>query len=176
MTNVGTQIISARETSFKSCVTPIAFIAATLSNFEFLHKVYQELRRPGAPPLRVVVEDASHIPAHMLVALFFWFPRLEPGGLLIMEDIEANVSTKYGGHAIQSELLPQIINDVHHCGDAVKTENPACFPSIQRLLKSVHCDLHICVFERNEMPASDPSKETSTPPSNALDGKQCLFK
>ena len=157
-------------------MTPIAFIAATLSNFEFLHKVYQELRRPGAPPLRVVVEDASHIPAHMLVALFFWFPRLEPGGLLIMEDIEANVSTKYGGHAIQSELLPQIINDAHHCSDAVKTENPAYFPSIQPLLKSVHCDLHICVFERNEMPSSDPSKAMSTPPSSALDGKKCLFK
>jgi hypothetical protein len=146
------------------------------SNFEFLHKVYQELRRPGAPPLRVVVEDASHIEGHMSAALFFWFPRLEPGGLLIMEDIEPNSSKKHGGHRIQTDLLPQIINDVHYCGDAVKTENPACFPTIQPLLKSVHCDLHICVFERNEMPASDPSKEMSTPPSNALDGKQCLFK
>lgn len=147
------------------------------SNFEFLHKIYSsQLRRPDAPPLRVVIEDASHIPQHMAVALFFGLPRIELGGLLIMEDIEPNVSNKHGGHGIQTDLLPQIVNDIHYCGDAIKTEDPACFPTIQPLIKSVHCDLHICVFERSQVPASDPPKEVSMPPPNALDAKRCLLK
>lgn len=148
------------------------------ADFDFLHSVYDKLvlQRQGGPPLRVVIEDASHIPAHMAVAVFFWLPRLEPGGLLFLEDIEPNVSTKHGGHGIQSDLMPQLMSDIHYCGDEFHTEDPACFPSIQGLIQSIHCALHVCVIQRNDVPASDPPREQSMPPANALDLRQCLGK
>lgn len=147
------------------------------SNFEFLHATYTKVfKRPGAPPLKVVIDDASHIARHMVAAVFFWLPRLEPGGLLFLEDIESNVSPKPVAHGIQSDFIPQLINDVHYCGDANKPEPDPCFPTLVNLIQSVHCDLHICVIQRNMEPASDPPKELSIPTPNALDLSMCLGK
>lgn len=148
------------------------------ADFDFLHSVYRKLvtERPDGPPLRVVIEDASHIPSHMAVAVFFWLPRLEPGGLLFLEDIEPNVSTKHGGHGIQSDFMPQLMSDIHYCGDEFLTEDSACFPQIQGLIQSIHCALHICVIQRNDVPASDPPREQSMPPPHALDLQKCLGK
>lgn len=150
------------------------------SDIDFLQSVYDKLvtnrSDDDKKPLKVVVEDASHIPSHMVTAVFFWLPRIEPGGLLFLEDIEPNSSTKHGGHGIQSDFLPQLISDIHYCGDPLNTEDPSCFPTIQPLIQSIHCSLHICVIQRNDVPASNPSREESMPPPNALDLKQCLVK
>lgn len=144
------------------------------ADFDFLYATYRRMRqRPDAPPLRIVVDDASHIPQHMAAALWFWLPRLEPGGLLFLEDIEPNVSNRHGGHRVQTDLLPQLIHDVHYCGDPQKTEDPPCFPNMLELIQSVHCDLHVCVIERTRnLPAFDPPREDSIPPPNALNLKE----
>ena len=127
------------------------------------------MRRPGAPPLKVVVEDASHQAAHMAASLFFWFPRIEPGGIFIMEDIEPNLG---GADGFLRELLPQLVLDVHFCGHPENPEDRARFPTLWPLLQSVHCEMHICVFERNSESAMPHlSRELSTPPKHALDGR-----
>lgn len=129
-----------------------------------------KMHRPDAPPLKVVIDDGAHHSQHMVQTVFFWFPRIEPGGMLIVEDIqpieEANL--------FRTQFLPQIMSDLHFCGDPKQKPDEACFPQLYPLLQSIHCEMHICVFERNQVPAiPDLSIEESSVPSNALDMSKC---
>lgn len=59
-------------------------------------------------------------------------------------------------------------------GDPREKKDEACFPQLYTLLQSVHCEMHICVFERNSEPAApNLSIEESKPPQNALNMSQC---
>ena len=67
------------------------------------------------------------------------------------------------------------MKDLHYCGipKDKQAEDELCFPTLFPLLASVHCELHICIFERSDHPAREPSLEESTMPKNALDLRQC---
>ena len=41
----------------------------------------------GAPAFRVVIDDGSHVPSHQQIALATLFPRVEPGGIYVVEDL-----------------------------------------------------------------------------------------
>jgi len=129
-------------------------------------------------PLKVVVNEGAHRSSwQMAMALFFWFPRLEPQGLFFLEGIQETTT-------FRKEFLPQLIRDIHWCGspplDLIEgseeeaNEEQPCFPTIHRLLKSFHCELHICVFERNNVVVSmEYDLAESTPPPNALNASLC---
>mmetsp|Transcript_3968 Transcript_3968/g.8542 ORF Transcript_3968/g.8542 Transcript_3968/m.8542 type:complete len:435 (-) Transcript_3968:1822-3126(-) len=151
------------------------------SNVEWLHQIWNEHIYRGnrliegstsdkSPPLKIVVDDGSHLANHMVHSVFFWLPRIEPGGILIIEDVqpidEANL--------FRTQFLPQVMADLHFCGDPNQKKDEACFPQIYPLLQSIHCEMHICVLERNDEPAvPDLSIGNSKPPPNALDMSQC---
>jgi len=139
------------------------------SEVEFLNKIWTEkMKRPDAPPLKVVIDDASHVARHMAQSVFFWFPRIEPGGLMIVEDIQPTGEA----NPFRTQFLPQILADLHFCGLPDFPETP-CFPTLQPLLNSVHCEMHICVFERNDEPAVELSLKDSEIPPGALDLSTC---
>lgn len=124
----------------------------------------------ASPPLKIVVDDGSHLAKHMVYSVFFWFPRIEPGGILIIEDVqpisEANL--------FRTQFLPQLMSDLHFCGDPMQSKDEACFPQLYPFLQSIHCEMHICVFERNDKEAlPNLSIEDSKPPPNALDMSKC---
>jgi len=148
------------------------------SDVEWLHRIWNEhmyRQKPNnslesSPPLKIVVDDGSHLAKHMIYSIFFWFPRIEPGGILIIEDTqpidEANL--------LRTQFLPQIMADLHFCGDPNQHKDEPCFPQLYPLLQSIHCEMHICVLERNERPAIPYlSIEESKPPPNALNMTQC---
>jgi hypothetical protein len=140
------------------------------ANMKDLLKLWQDMRgRPDAPPLKIVIDDGAHISDQMALSIFFWFPRIEPGGLLVMEDIQPiPEATEF-----RLYLLPQLLHDMHYCG--TKTEE-VCFPTIQPLLKSIHCEMHICVLERNDQPAVLLDETASMPPPHALQrNAECLY-
>ena len=142
------------------------------SDYDFLHRVWTEDMNQGRDaPLKVVVDDGSHLAAHMAASLFFWFPRIEPGGILVVEDIEP----LQPANDFRLHVLPQVLKDLHYCGNDSSFKEKACFPTIQPLLQSVHCEMHICIFERNSHPAIEPSREDSIPPRHVLKGQDCLF-
>ena len=58
-------------------------------------------------------------------------------------------------------------------GDPKQRPDDLCFPSLFPLLASIHCELHICVFERSDHPAREPTVEESRSPPNALDMSLC---
>ena len=141
------------------------------SSYEFLLETWTtKMKRSDAPPLKVVVEDASHLADHMAKSLFFWFPRIEPGGILVVEDVQPIQEA----NKFRTDVLPQVMKDLHYCGDPTFLDK-VCFPTIQPLLHSVHCELHICVFERNQEPAIEPSQAESIPPPHALRAADCMF-
>ena len=139
------------------------------SDYDHLHSVWTtHMRRPDAPPLKVVVDDASHQSPHMVASVFFWFPRIEPGGVLIVEDIQPYRDM----HAFRTEFMPQIMNDLHFCGNPKFTQLDVLnFPTLHPFLASIQCEMHICAFERNDAPAQELSREESRPPPHALDAK-----
>mmetsp|Transcript_12045 Transcript_12045/g.17548 ORF Transcript_12045/g.17548 Transcript_12045/m.17548 type:complete len:345 (-) Transcript_12045:158-1192(-) len=144
------------------------------SEYDFLQKIWtEEMKRPDSPPLKVVVDDGAHVSTQMAASLFFWLPRIEPGGILVMEDIQPISDS----NQFRTHILPQVVKDLHWCGNELKEiKDTRCFPTIQPLLMSVHCEMHICVFERNDVPALEPSKEDSvTPPDAFTNAQKCLF-
>ena len=99
------------------------------------------------------------------MTVFFWFPRLAPGGVLIVEDIQPTKPA----NTFRSKFLPQMMHDLHFCGNPDFKEHER-FATLRPLLRSIHCELHVCVFERNSEPAiPDLSRDLSTPPAHALD-------
>ena len=140
------------------------------SSFTFLQDTWSKhMRRPDAPPLKVVVEDASHLSQHMAISVFFWLPRIEPGGILVVEDIESYTPA----NKFRTDLLPQLMMDLHYCGLPEETDNTMCFPTLAPLIKGISCELNICVIERNNHPAIEYNETQSMPPPNALDLMQC---
>ena len=136
----------------------------------YLHSVWtKEMKRPDAPPLRIVVDDGAHLSEHMAQTVFFWLPRIEPRGILIVEDIQPIQEA----NAFRTQFLPQIMKDLHFCGDPKEHLDELCYPTLFSLLASVHCEMHICVFERSDTPASEPSIEDSRMPKGALDLRNC---
>lgn len=140
------------------------------SDVEWLNKTWTEkMRRDGdAPPLKVVVDDGAHLHEHMATSVLFWFPRVAPGGLMIVEDVQPIPEA----NKFRTQFLPQIMADLHYCGDPTLPDAP-CFPTLMPLLRSIHCEMHVCVFERNDAPASEPNLESSKLPDNALDLSRC---
>ena len=133
--------------------------------FDFLEETWTtHMRRPDAPPLKVVVDDGSHVAAQMVATVFFWFPRLAPRGVLVVEDIQPSNQA----NPFRAKFLPQMLHDLHYCGNPEFKEVER-FPTLRPLLNSIHCELHVCVFERNDEPAvPDLSRELSTQPKHAL--------
>ncbi len=136
----------------------------------FLDSVWKnKMKCPDAPPLKIVVDDGVHITKHMAQTDFLWFPHIEPWGLLIVEDIQPISEA----NAFWTQFLPQIMKDLLFCGDPAQDLDSLCFPTLFPLLTSIHCEMHICIFKRNNHPAREPNLEESTLLKNALDLKQC---
>jgi len=144
------------------------------SNYKYLKKTWTtSMQRPDAPPLMAVVEDASHLADHMATSLFFWFPRIQPGGILIVEDIQPEPEI----NKFRTHILPQVMKDLHWCGRDSTLPDTRCFPTLQPLLEGIHCEMHICVFVRNQVPSPpEPDREHSMTPDTAFSNAQdCLF-
>ena len=102
---------------FQELVDAERLHCGSAADVSFLKRTWTtHMRRPGAPPLMVVVDDGSHQAAHMVASVFFWFPRVAPGGVVIIEDIQPTLAA----NAFRSKFLPQIMHDLHYCGNTGK--------------------------------------------------------
>ena len=140
------------------------------SDVNYLDEVWRKsMKRPDAPPLKIVVDDGAHLAPHMAQSVFFWFPKTEHRGILIVEDIQPISEA----NAFRTQFLPQLMKDLHYCGDPKQSPDDLCFPTLFPLLASIHCEMHICIFERNDTPSKELSLAKSTMPPNALDMSKC---
>jgi len=163
---------AAKNKRYESLRTAKRLHCGDASDYDFLHKVWKtEMKREDAPPLKVVVDDGAHLGDQMAATLFFWIPRIEAGGMLVMEDIQPISEA----NPFRTHILPQVMKDIHWCGDP-KLKDTRCFPSLQPYIFAIHCEMHICAFLRNDKPAVEPDKATSLTPKDAFSNAQkCLF-
>jgi hypothetical protein len=76
-------------------------------------------------------------------------------------------------NTFRMQFLLQIMKDLHFCGNPAQDPDSLCFPTLFPLLASIHCEMHICIFKRNDHPTRELNLEELTLPKNALDLKQC---
>ncbi|KAL7527001.1 hypothetical protein ACHAWF_001996, partial [Thalassiosira exigua] len=132
------------------------------SDVTYLDSVWKEMNRPDAPPLKVVVDDGAHLAEHMAQTMVLLVPSDPTPGIPIEE-----------ANKFRTQFLPQIMKDLHFCGDPKLPLDEMCFPTLVPLLTSIHCEMHICIFERNDRLAKELSLKEAKLPTNALDLKQC---
>lgn len=139
-----------------------------------LEKTYQTMRQQSPDvPLKVVVEDGSHLSKHMAITVLFWFPRLAPGGILVVEDIESQTPA----NDFRRYFLPQLVQDLHFCGmEEDRGQKDFCLPTLAPLLHGIHCELHICVLERNQLPAVEHDEDHTMPPSDLFPNNVCWLQ
>ncbi|MFN3255128.1 MAG: class I SAM-dependent methyltransferase [Ilumatobacter sp.] len=76
---------------------------------QFLERVAVE-----CGPFDVVIDDGSHMPAHQILALEFFWEHLSPNGVLLVEDLCTNYwPTNYGGgyglpHTFMERIKPMV--------------------------------------------------------------------
>jgi hypothetical protein len=83
------------------------------ANPAFLRKVVAEM---GG--IDIVLDDGSHVSAHMRASLDALYPQLSEGGLYIVEDVHACYWTQFGGGYRRPgsfvETVKTMIDDMHH--------------------------------------------------------------
>ena len=65
--------------------------------------------------------------------------------ILFVEDVQpTGVANPWA-----TQFLPQIMKDLHYCGDKDKpTEDEACFPTLVDMIQSIHCEMHFVRLNR----------------------------
>lgn len=145
---------AANNTNYRALRDANRLHCGDASDFQFLNHVWTTyMNRTDAPPLKVVFEDVSHLSEHMATTVFFWLPRVEPGGILVVEDIESFTPA----NRFRTDFVPQLMMDLHNCGLPEEDKNnKICFPTLQPFLKGISCEFNICVcrVRRNEIDAA----------------------
>lgn len=117
---------------------------------DFVLTLLQKLGR--APD--VVIDDGGHSAEEMIGSFNLLFPRLAPCGLFFMEDLQESyrVGERDGFHV---KVLRPALEAIHYTADdtAVNKLRGNMSTNIVTRLRGVHCEQHICVFERNDAAA-----------------------
>ena len=81
------------------------------SDPEFLNGVARDL----GGRLDLVVDDGSHVNAHVRASFEVLFPYVVPGGLYVIEDVQTSYWEDYGGAApTTAELVKGLLDELNH--------------------------------------------------------------
>jgi 8-demethyl-8-alpha-L-rhamnosyltetracenomycin-C 2'-O-methyltransferase len=94
-------------------ITPLL---ADQSSSESLERVAEQ-----TGPLDIVIDDGSHVPAHIITSFHSLFPKLRPGGLYIIEDLQTSYWPYWGGNANEFDdpntsvgFLKSLVDGLNH--------------------------------------------------------------
>jgi demethylmacrocin O-methyltransferase len=67
-------------------------------------------------PIDIVIDDGSHLSAHVLTSFQILFPALRPGGIYVIEDLQTSYWPGWnGGHLGTSiDYLKSVVDELHH--------------------------------------------------------------
>ena len=98
----------------------------------------------------VIIDDGSHMMKHIKESLEFLFPKLNNGGLYIIEDLHTAFWRSYGGgYNTKSNfftIVSELINGMHHWYHTKKLR----YPSISRSCTGIHIHDSMVIFEKNQ--------------------------
>jgi hypothetical protein len=64
------------------------------------HRFLESLLKESGPP-DIVIDDGSHQCADVIATFGYMFPRLQPGGVYLVEDLQTSYWPAYGGSSVQ---------------------------------------------------------------------------
>jgi hypothetical protein len=110
---------------------------------DFLAKVIEEM---GG--VDVILDDGSHMMRHLRQSLKILFPRLAPGGVYMIEDLQTSYWGTYeGGYGKPANFfnaVGEIIDDMHHWYHT----HGVTWPGVGDAVSGVHVHDSITVFEK----------------------------
>lgn len=114
---------------------------------EFLNGLADEIG-----PLDIVIDDGSHLNEHVLASFHALFPRVRPGGLYVIEDVQTAYwpgwggldSDAHDGSATSMGLVRTLIDGLHH---QERTEPGAGAPT-DTTVCGVHVHHNLVVIEK----------------------------
>jgi hypothetical protein len=113
---------------------------------QFLHNVVDEM---GG--IDLVLDDGSHMGPHQRASFMALFPRLNEGGLYLIEDLHTSYWRDFGGgyHRPSTglELVKQLIDDMHHWYHDKHVAEPA-----GKLIGAIHVYDSIVIVEKRTVP------------------------
>eukprot|EP01062_Namystynia_karyoxenos_P063133 TRINITY_DN55953_c0_g1_i1.p1 TRINITY_DN55953_c0_g1~~TRINITY_DN55953_c0_g1_i1.p1 ORF type:complete len:524 (+),score=141.99 TRINITY_DN55953_c0_g1_i1:96-1574(+) len=108
-------------------------------------------------PIDVVIDDGSHSGAHQILSFETLFPALRPGGIYVVEDLEANFLPLHspmelvGRNSTFPDYVARIQYDLHvpfYRGRKAVWRNGHEQNPLSDLVDSVHCARYICIIQR----------------------------
>ena len=110
----------------------------------FLQRVVEEM---GG--IDLVLDDGSHIMRHIRASLEILLPKLDDGGIYMIEDLHTSYWNDYGGGFRARNnffnFVREMIDDMHHWYHVSKLRHPA----VSAHCNSIHIHDSICVFEKS---------------------------
>jgi hypothetical protein len=102
-------------------------------------------------PLDIVIDDGSHLSGDVVTAFTALFPRLRPGGLYVIEDLQTSYWPGWnGGHTALDDpatslgFLKTLVDSLHH------QERPGHQPSdVDRMIGGLHFYHNIAFIEKS---------------------------
>ena len=139
------------------------------TNTELLDSISEE-----EGPFDIVVDDASHMNEHQIITFKHLFPKLNPGGIYIVEDTHTSYWERYGGGYDSNSFInysKQLIDMVNYVSwqkgyqspidykrvvdkdDVVKYESYEIDPVIYRNINCISTYPNISVFHKSKIEA-----------------------
>lgn len=115
---------------------------------EILQRIIDER---GAP--MVVIDDGSHIPAHVRSSFQYLFPRLPEGAIYCIEDIQTSYWPEWGGQVdpkasgTSMDLVKDLIDGLNHEEFLLEGYEPSY---TDRWVKAVHCYHNLVFIEKGD--------------------------
>ena len=115
---------------------------------EILHQI---IERHGAP--MVVVDDGSHIPAHVRESFQILFPLLPDGAVYCIEDTQTSYWPAWGGQldpkasGTSMDLVKDLVDGLNHEEFLLEDYEPSY---TDQWVKGVHCYHNLVVIEKGD--------------------------
>ncbi|RIA10282.1 cephalosporin hydroxylase [Flavobacteriaceae bacterium MAR_2010_72] len=84
----------------------IKIFKGSQNDYEFLNKVIDYIKKP----IDIIIDDGSHINEHVIQSFKFLFPKLNAGGVYVVEDSQTSYREDYGGNSIDLESPSTLMN------------------------------------------------------------------
>nr|Q9AJU2.1 RecName: Full=8-demethyl-8-alpha-L-rhamnosyl tetracenomycin-C 2'-O-methyltransferase; AltName: Full=O-methyltransferase I [Streptomyces olivaceus]CAD57139.1 O-methyltransferase I [Streptomyces olivaceus]CAP12606.1 rhamnose C2'-methyltransferase [Streptomyces olivaceus] len=102
-------------------------------------------------PIDIVIDDGSHISAHVVTAFSTLFPRLNPGGLYVVEDLQTSYWPAFQGAYDDDTrtsvgFLKRLVDGLHHAEYPSRAGRPA--QPTDRTVGSLHFHPNLAFVEK----------------------------
>jgi cephalosporin hydroxylase len=144
--------IDIKDKNYKTRLPGIKYFIGDASDKSFLLKVNSDID----DGLDIIIDDASHIPRHQILGFESLFPKLNKGGIYVVEDLQTSYREhkNYGENAVN--YFKNLVDDVNFYGknrhqniNIVKEKIMKKANEYEKTIKSIHFYMGICfIFKR----------------------------